>query len=91
MSQKLCRKCQVKLDDENWTPSRQRASNYICKPCGNAMQDKWRQKNKRKYNASHAKYMRKMKMDDEYRLKYNAYHREYHARKKQNNTNSGEE
>ncbi|MEI7998665.1 MAG: hypothetical protein WCH62_04080 [Candidatus Omnitrophota bacterium] len=79
---KICRKCQIALDDDNWTPSRQRARNYICKPCGNTSQDKWRKNNKTKYNASHAKYMKKKKMDDEYRLKYNEYHRNYHANKK---------
>ncbi len=80
---KKCRKCDVELSEDNWTASRKKNNNYICKPCGNTMQGNWRKANKESYNASHVKYMRKMKKDDEYRLKYNAYFREYNRRKRE--------
>ena len=45
-----CRKCGIKLTDENWYASFKKIPNYICKKCKNKYNKEWQQKNRDRCN-----------------------------------------
>jgi len=45
-----CKKCGVKLTDENWYPSLKKKHYYICKKCNDEHAKKWQQNNRDRYN-----------------------------------------
>lgn len=49
--EKVCRKCGVLLDDENWYPSNKKGGNYICKSCMYKHTKAYRVDNRDKYRA----------------------------------------
>lgn len=80
--EKKCRKCQVILDDTNWSASRKKCRNHLCSPCGRVQDAFYRDKNRAKYNAEHVKYMKQRLLDPAKRDEYNAYFREYTKKRK---------
>ena len=50
---KVCRKCGVELDSENWSPSRQKDGNYICKGCAAEQARLYREANPEKAIAAY--------------------------------------
>lgn len=70
------------LGNDNWSNSRRNARNYLCSPCGRIQDAHYRDKNRAKYNAIHAEYMKQRLLDPVKRDEYNAYFREYTKRRK---------
>jgi hypothetical protein len=45
-----CRKCGIKLDEENWAKSLKKKNSKICKSCSNDLGREWRKLNREKVN-----------------------------------------
>jgi len=56
-----CRKCGVKLTNENWYVSFKKIPNYICKKCNYKCTKKWKQNNRDKYNQSQREWQQNNK------------------------------
>lgn len=59
MTTKCCRKCGDELGDENWSPSKHKYGDYICKECDNELSRKWKEANPEKQKAASTRYHRK--------------------------------
>lgn len=55
---KTCRVCGVELTDGNWSTSRRKKRDYICKECHHAANQAWRKANPEKYRAQSTKHNR---------------------------------
>ena len=58
-SNKVCVKCGVDLNDENWQPSHRKNYDYVCKECNIKKGRQWRQANIEKYKATYIRAHRK--------------------------------
>ena len=55
----ICRVCDVTLNNENWSPSRQKKNSHICNSCRNKQMHQWRKANPEKIKAIWARANRK--------------------------------
>ena len=54
-----CRVCDELLTDENWSPSRRKTNNYICKKCQSEQARLWNKENPDKMKANNTRHRRK--------------------------------